>query len=200
MRKLQLALSAVALAFASMAQAEVIDFTADTAGNKANGFSSTGHPGVTFTDTLGADLVVGNFGVQSNGNALAAFGDDTSAIQMDFASAVDSLTVSFGNDDACCIAVGGLAMLSLFQGNVLVATATTVVNRNDIMDQTVSYSGLSFDRAVFQYMNNANQAANLIEVIDDITFNNVPEPGSLLLAGMAFAGLGLARRRAAKAQ
>jgi hypothetical protein len=34
----------------------VIDFEADTTGLKANGFSATGFPGVTFSDTLGANL------------------------------------------------------------------------------------------------------------------------------------------------
>jgi hypothetical protein len=59
----------------------IIDFELDAPGTKPNGFASVGKPAnITFRDTIGGDLQVGDYGGQSHGKALAVFPDDASPI------------------------------------------------------------------------------------------------------------------------
>ena len=60
-----------------------MDFTGETAGNKANGYATAAAPDVHFYDTVGAaDLRLADYGAQSNGLAIAAFPDDGSNIEI----------------------------------------------------------------------------------------------------------------------
>jgi len=52
---------------------------------------------------------------------------------------------------------------------VLVGEASTVVNLDDIMNQSVSISNLVFDRGVFTYTDASKNPVNLIEVIDNVS-------------------------------
>jgi len=201
--KFTIALAAAALVFGLAQAATVtIDFQADPTGAKPNGYSPIGHPGVTLTDTIGADLSVFNglpveCAAAAN-NCLSVDGDDTSALQIDFASVINTLSMDFGNDDAVFHGGPVWALLQMYLNNVFVADVLMASNNDDIMNQTISYMGAGFDRAVFAYTDANKNRINLIEVVDNIAYGTtrIPEPGTLALVGLALAGLGWARRKA----
>jgi hypothetical protein len=176
------------------ANAAVIDFEAGPYGDQPNGFSATGVPGVTFTDTLGAGLMVQDYGDQSDGYGLAVHWDDTSALRIDFGSAINYLSIDFGNDDPDYASAGDLALLTVFYGGLQVGQTTTVFNRDDLMNQSVVMSGVDFDSATFVYADSALNPINLIEIVDNVTFDQVaavPEPKGfgLLALGLGFLAL-----------
>jgi PEP-CTERM motif-containing protein len=198
-----------ALAFLGVnAEAAIIDFTADTAGAKANGYTPVGHPGVHLSDTVGSGLDIEDFGVQSHGQAIQVLDDtDGSILDIAFDFQLSSLSLDFGNDDPLFSILGDRAVLSAFQGAVAVGQTWLAMNRNDVMDQTISFSGVLFDHVTFAYTNSSfspftggpGTNTGLIEVVDNIRYEPanapVPEPGSLLLLGAGLAGLRYSRRR-----
>ena len=150
----------------------VITFNGDAPGVKPNGYSSPDSLQVGFFDTLGANLTVGDFTPQSRGLGLAAFSDDASAIEIRLLRPTNRLQLSFGNDDPAVATFGDQAQLQLFRGADLVSTRRTLLNRNDVMDQSiVQDKGAVFDRAVFQYVRSDGTPLPLIEIIDDIRIN-----------------------------
>ena len=152
-----------------------LDFTADTGGAKPNGFQSVDSDQVTFTDSIGASLNIADYGSQSHGQALTAPGDDASELVMDFAVPMQAVTLAFGNDDPGFSSATDRAALRVFEAGSEVGIATEAMNRNDLMDQTVSYTGPAcFTQAKFRYETAAGAPINLQEIVDDIVFE--PEP------------------------
>ncbi|MHC4536563.1 MAG: hypothetical protein ACYS6K_21645 [Planctomycetota bacterium] len=188
----------ICFGLAGSAQAIItIDFENDPTGSKPNGWISADSPLVSFTDSLGADLEIGNYGVQSHGNALAVFWDDPGHLIMDFSVMATSLELEFGNDDPAFSNPGDMAILTAFLGATQVGQTSVVMNGDDIMNQSISISGVTFDQATFFFdvSRTPPDPPGMIEVVDNIKFNVIPAPGAILLGSIGAGLVGWLRRR-----
>jgi hypothetical protein len=153
---------------------ELIDFESDVAGPKPNGWQSVDSANAFFTDSLGADLYVADYGAQGDGQSLTTNPDDSSFLIIDFAIPMKSISMDFGNDDPFWTAPGDYAELRLFHGGNFVGSAQVVMNRNDIMDQTIALADAGcFDSAHFEYVVTVPTPPGtdgLIELVDNIAF------------------------------
>jgi hypothetical protein len=132
------------------ANAFSIDFESDTVGNKPNGWMSNDSSLVTFSDSNGEQLIVGFFESQSDGLGLLVDTDiDDSILIMEFAADMSMLSLDFGNDDPEYSNPGDVAILTLYNGVAVVGQEVMEMNRDDIMNQTIAYSGLPFNNADF---------------------------------------------------
>lgn len=194
--------------FATSSQAQIlIDFESDAPGPQPNGFSSADAPGVTFTDSQGADLEVIDGGNQTDGQGLAVFGDDPSILLIDLGTFVDSISLDFGNDDPSVATAGDVAHLAVFDGATLVGETSVEMNLDDIMNQTISFSGQPFNRAEFAYADATLTPIGLIEAVDNIVIGEEVEvappappvpvpadgPWALMLLMIAMAAVGVMR-------
>jgi len=191
MRSVVLAAALLGAALPAHAATIVLDFEEEAVGGRENGYVSAECGCVAFShsflisDPSDPFLHVGDFGVQSDGSALlVGQDDDGGGLVLDFLAPVVGLSLDFGNDDEAFTDEGDEAVLQAFSGATLLGEARVVLNRNDVMDQSIALAGLgAFDRATFRYTDSID------EIVDNISFETVPEPGALaLLAFVAAAG------------
>jgi hypothetical protein len=209
--KLVAAVVAAVVSIGGAAHAGLVDFSAGPTGSQAEGFSATGAPELAFTSATGSGFIVGSFGAQSVGNGLFVLGDgDGNYLKGLFSTSQTALSLDFGNDDPHFTIPGDLATLRVFLGASFVGQTTVSLNRDDIMNQTISFAGASFDNFTFAYTNAAGSpftgpgdiAGGLAEVVDNIAYSSagvgVPEPATWAMMLLGFGAIGaLVRRRAA---
>ena len=195
---LALALALVLALPAVSASAGRIDFESDEPGFRPNGFRSSDSPLVRFTDSAGEGLEIRDLEEQGMGLSLQTLDDfDDSELVLDFGDPVITLSLAFGNDDPLFSNEGDRAVLTAFADGAEVGRASVVMNRKDVMDQTITFSGPAFDRATFKF--DVDPGRGLIEVVDDIQFTAViPVPPAAWGGLSVMAGLSLssAARRA----
>jgi hypothetical protein len=206
------AAAAAALAFAAQAQAATfvtIDFEEDAVGAKAEGFSALDYDGLDFFTDLGQGIEVGDYGVQSDGQGMLVRNDTNGNFLVGvFNDGPHSfLSLDFGNDDPTFTIPGQRAVLTVYLGAALVGQTFVVMNRNDVMDQTIGFNFGPFDNFTFAFTDAAGNPftggpgtnVGLIEVVDNITFDVpdavVPEPATWGMMILGFGGVGAILRR-----
>ena len=136
-------------------------------------------------------------GYQFLNNGLAVLSDtDGSALRIDLAFVAGAISLDFGND-LPSLAPGSQAVLKLFLGGVQVDQVTMAMNRNGLVDQTMSYLGPGFDAAEFHYDVPALQGfttQGFTELVDNVVVTSIPEPSAAIL----FAVGALVTRRACR--
>ena len=201
------AVVAAVVSIGGAASAATVDFTAGPTGFQPEGYSATGAPELTFTTATGSGFVVGSFGTQSDGNGLLVLGDaDGNFLKGAFSTSKNSLSLSFGNDDPAFTVASDLATLRVFLGAVFVGQSTVLLNRDDIMNQTIAFTGASFDNFTFAYTDAVGSpftgGGGLVEIVDNVTYTaprvgEIPEPATWALMLLGFGAVGaLIRRRA----
>jgi Ca2+-binding RTX toxin-like protein len=145
----------------------VIDFEEETDGGKPNGYTPADSAAVHFQDTNGAELAVGDFGGGGSHQLFVGSDFDGSGIRILLDRPTNRLSLRFGNDDASTTEAGDEATLTVFRGTTQVGQTRVVMNRNDLMDQTISFqNGPLFNRAVIKY--DVDPLIGASELIDDI--------------------------------
>jgi hypothetical protein len=184
-RTLTLALFTMLLmANAGSAATILVNFDSDVVVNPLNGFASVDSPDITFSDTIGENLVIVNAPVITGGsNALAVFFDDASALRIDFSFVASDVQLLFGNDNPAFLGAGDVFELVAFLGAAPVGVPVTVVpNFNSIVDDPIGFSGMLFDAVELRYT-----GAGTIEIIDNLMVTMavtiIPEPSAALLFG-----------------
>jgi hypothetical protein len=163
--------SGPALALPMSVDTPTVTFTRDSEGQKTNGFTSVHNTVAHFSDSMGEDISVFDSD-QSIGPGLRIRFDDPSALEMAFEVPMRRIRLDFGNDDECCSDPGDVGLLRVFLGGSEVGSSSTVMNRNDLPDQSVGVGGVSFRRAEFVYARGTTPI-NLIEIVDNIQLSAV---------------------------
>lgn len=147
----------------------VITFESETGGAKPNGYTVAGAPKVHFQDTNGTGLFVGAFGTQGEGNRslLVSSDFDDSGVRILLDQPTNRISMRLGNDDPFYTEPGDEAVLTVYRGTKRVGETRLTLNRNDVMDQTISYDhGALFNRVVIKY--DVVPSKGVSEVIDRI--------------------------------
>ena len=184
---------------AAPAAAQVIDFETGPTGVIADGYTTGG---ITFTTALGSGLEIGNFTPSTAGRGLIVRSDSNgNFLRGAIAGGTNYLSFDFGNDDPLFTLPTDLATLRVYSGLTLLDTITLGLNRDDVMNQTIGYSGGLFDNFEFAYTNAAGSPftggvgtnIGLIEAVDNFRLvapGAVPEPATWLMMILGFGAIG----------
>jgi hypothetical protein len=183
----------ILLACAGFAAAEFIGFSHELEGPVMNGFSSVEDPQLRFFDSNGEDLFIVDGDRLDFGVGLLVGTDyDDSHLVIRSDKLLKSMQMDLGNDDPNYMQGGETATLNGYLGDELVATSTIVLNGNDATDQSIAiFHEAGFDRLTLRY--NVEPSLGLMEFVDNLSYEPVPEPGTLAALGLG--GALLARRR-----
>lgn len=169
--------------------AAVVTFKSDTPGARSNSVSNNS-PLVSFSDSMGNDLFVEDYSPQSSGKRRGVF---------PFLLNLFSLIFRKNNPDHS--SPDDIAKLDILNNNTLLNTVSVPLNRNDLADQIIAFSGASFNEPAFTYNNSSETSSDgLEEVVDNVTFTPhansepVPEPLTILESGLAL-GFGSLMKR-----
>lgn len=184
------------LAAATGLQAAVtLDFELDSVGTLANGATSVGSSLVSFSNQQSFDsLQILDAGTsQTIGQSLVVQPEVGGVLlEMNFSSPIYSLSLMFGNDDPGLLDMTSgfedLAVLNVYDGTTLLDVVTLIPNANTDLDQTISWihSGTAANRVEFFYGDKDQNPIDLIETVDNITFDTtVPEPSTYAALGFA---------------
>lgn len=180
---------------AANAKADVITFNNDPTGIQPQPFQSIDSTLATFSTSSNLSSIdIFNFlALTNNTNALFVPGPASDVLIINFSTLVNSLSLDFGfdlPDDPQTTAT-----LTLFLNGVQVGQTSMLVNQNGFVDQTISFSGTSFNSATFSVALPANPGCCSTELVDNVTFTPVPEPASIILLGAGLGGVALKARK-----
>lgn len=194
-----LAAVCVAAGTGAVAQTIFLDFEAESAGVKPNGYSPVGHPDIRFYDTAGAELNVAKYTLGGIGNRTLSVGTDRdgSKLRIDFAKPMSAISFYFGNDHPSFASSSDRAWLEIWNGTALVTRLSMAMNLDRAANQVFSYAGSPFTQAYFWYGDSSGSPytrsafgyIGMMEMVDNISYTYVPEPAGTLVIG---GGVGLA--------
>jgi len=155
----------------------VVDFDSDPATPVGNGFTSNDSNLIQFSDSVSTELLLVQYEFLNNG--LAVLSDtDNSRLRMDLSFVAKELSLDFGND-ASTLPVGSQAVLRVFLEGAFVDETMLALNRNGLVDQTISIDGVAFDSATFHF--DVPPSAGFTELVDNVVVTPIPEPSAAFL-------------------
>ena len=171
------------------AKADVITFEFDPVQTQLpNGFRSVESSILRFSSNLTNVLHIhpASFG----SGEMVFFGTRGLAVEadqgvfMDFDVPVTSLSLWFGNDSFGDTEAGDTAILRVFFDDEFVEEVVVPLNRDGIINQQISFSGATINRATFTF-----STGDVVKTVDNIEFTPVPEPTTVALLGIGIAGV-----------
>lgn len=182
--------------------AATITFENDPVGELRNdiGFVSSDESGVAF-EFLSAEI--NDFGGASDGKAIKSLSPFTSSLSNAGLSIVSrpvpffkgnfqSISFEFGNDEPLLFRDGDQAFMQVFFAGELRGQTSVPLNRDGLLNQSISFSGKEFARVDFAFVDSSFQPLpNNFEVIDNVEIGlsphaqPIPEPLTILGAVVA---------------
>jgi hypothetical protein len=153
---------------ASVVAAHIIGFESDPDGIHPDPFTSKDDPTVHFRDTRGEELEIFDYGEQSNGRGLAVQEEDWSGLEIRFDVPMRRFLFWYGNDDPNFTQAGDRVTVKAWRFRQLVGRGSFLMNRNDLLDQAIEYTGPPAITRVEILYTRGGEPFEAIEIVDDI--------------------------------
>ena len=146
-----------------------IDFDTDPPGTVPNGFVSDDSPLVSFSDIGAGQLLIGDFGFQSDGPSLVNFAE--TPVRLSFARPVTNIAMLMGDDDSAFLdGVDVFTKIVGFRDGNAVAQRIIMNNGDDAINDGPTIAGI-FDAIEVEFTNAAGVPHGALpEIIDSISF------------------------------